>query len=378
MNFLDLSKKYDSFLVPAFAVKVGFSSSEKPMKNVLDLDPAVAVYSVSVDRAINEIGSFTFTIDNPASENGKPFPRLGPKSPFREYNSVIIEMGYGSKLKQVICGTIESVEATFPENGISQLTIKGFDYLKSTTKTQITKPPTWGNSQNKVSYTDIINDIMGKGYKFKVEAEDTPKNIINKKQDSHKDFAFVKKISNEIGYDFYMRGNAFVFKPKFYEKSNSLELKWGLSLMSFSPRIDVSEQVSKVVVLGWDDTTNETIEGIANSGNERNKEKGQSGSQVALKSGRDTIETLYRPNVKTKEDADTIAKSVLESHSGKLVSGSGETFGLPEIEPGMRISITGVSNLFSKEYCVKKVTHSISSSGFKTQFEVIQNTLSGK
>lgn len=378
MNFIELSKKYNSFLVPAFAVKVGFNSSEKPMKNVLELDPAVAVYSVSVDRALNEIGSFTFTIDNPASEKGKPFPRLGPNSPFREYNGVVIEMGYGSKLKQVLCGKIESVEATFAENGISQLTVKGYDNLKSTTRTQITKPPVWGNSQNKISFTDIIYDIMGKGYKFKVDSEDSPKEKTNYSQGNQKDFEFVKKIATEIGYDFYMRGNAFVFKPKFYEKSNSLDLKWGFSLMSFSPRIDVSGQVSKVVVHGWDDTTNEPIEGIAQSGNERIKDKGQSGSQVALKSGNEIVETLYRPNVKSMERAETMAKSVLESHSGKLVSGSGETFGLPEIEPGMRISITGVSELFSKEYCVKKVTHSISSSGFKTQFEVIQNTLSGK
>ena len=47
----------------------------------------------------------------------------------------------------------------------------------------------------------------------------------------------------------------------------------------------------------------------------------------------------------------------------------------PAIIVGSKVNLKGLGTTFSKAYYVTKVTHSISTSGFKTTFEVAENSI---
>lgn len=370
---------YNNFFVPSFAVKVGAAPGASADQNLLSLNPPVAVYNVSVDRAINEAGSFSFTVDNPYSleGSGKKFPRLEKDSPFQPGVKVVIELGYSSNLKPVITGTIDSVEVSFEANGLSSLTIKGYDFLQPLMKEKKTVPSSWGTPDKQIAYSDIVKDIVKKYNLKDTEVEDTKQTFSSVKNQGNNDFEFIKgKLAVEVGFEVYVRGDVFHFhKPRMDKAAEIKSLEWGKSLISFSPRLDVSGQVTSVEVKGWDPDTQSAVVGTAAAGNESNRGRGQSGSEIAQSSGSTATERIWRAELRTQGEAQKYAQAVLEKRSQKLLTGSGECIGLPEIEPGLKVDIKGLGTRFDKSYYMTKVTHSISSSGFKTQFTVTENTL---
>jgi hypothetical protein len=64
-----------------------------------------------------------------------------------------------------------------------------------------------------------------------------------------------------------------------------------------------------------------------------------------------------------------VARAVLDSIAEGLVTGSGETVGLPELRLGELIELDGIDR-FTKIYYVEQVTHSIGSSGYRSSFQV--------
>ena len=120
---MDVASLAHHFYAPAFSIQVGD-------KDLLKL--GVEIFSVTVNNTLEGADDFSFTINNPIDPGANDFRYLkemlfsldchDPK------NEVIIKMGYGdrSKLVQVFSGIITAVDLTFPANGVSQITIKGY------------------------------------------------------------------------------------------------------------------------------------------------------------------------------------------------------------------------------------------------------------
>lgn len=381
IDFNTLLADYNNFLAPAFVVNVAMAPGAEASQDILKLNPPVAIYSLSVDRAVNEAGSFSFTIDNPASidKSGKKFPHLDKTSIFQPKRNVVIQMGYGSKLKTVITGAIDSIDVSFGGNGQSQLTIKGFDYIKPLMEENKRIPPSWGKPDDKTTYSDIVKKIAADygDYQFTVDTEDTGEKYSSVKQDKQSDFEFIKsKLAEAVGYEVYVRDRVLHFHIPRMDKAPAVKgLEWGKSLISFNPKLDISSQVTGVEARGWDPDKQSAVVATASAGSERNRGAGQSGSQVAIAVGNTKVEHVRQEEIRTLSQAQQQAQAVLEKKSQQLLSGSGECLGLPDIEPGLRVELLGLGPRYSTLYYVTKVTHSIGSSGFKTQFSVMQNTL---
>jgi hypothetical protein len=374
----DLIKKYNSFFIPAFSVKVATKVDTVAEISLSEMKPPIAVFSVSVNRALNEAGSFTLTVDNPAiiNNNSKKYPYLEKDSIFQPKRNVIIEMGYGSQLVPVITGTIESIDVSFGNDGISQLTITGFDSLKQLMNDNEISSHTWGKPEKPVKYSEIAKKIA-EDYKLTPEIEDTTVKYPLVKQGNKSDFQFIKTVLAEpVGYEVYVRDKTFHYHlPRINNAPAVKGLDWGKTLISFTPKLDTSSQVLNVEVRGWNPDTQKPVIGIAKTGSERNRCNGQSGSEVARDAGSKKRIFVRKVEMKKQEEVQQHAQAILEKESQKLLTGNGECLGLPEIEPGLRIELSGLGPRYSTIYYVTKVNHSISSSGFKTQFDVMQNTL---
>ena len=60
---------------------------------------------------------------------------------------------------------------------------------------------------------------------------------------------------------------------------------------------------------------------------------------------------------------------MLKKHE-EVLKGSGESIGIPDILAGTNIELKGLGKQFSSTYYIDQTNHSISSSGYKTTFNV--------
>ncbi|MFQ5628288.1 MAG: phage late control D family protein [bacterium] len=369
MDFVDSSKLNRNFYVPAFAIKVG--------KNDL-LDKRVEVFGVTVNNTLEGADDFSFTVNNPFNASRTEFKYLENKF-FDVGKEVKIKVGYGdrSKLPTILHGIITSLDVSFPSNGISQLTVKGFDFSHKMMKGKDSK--TWGSDNRPIKYSDIVKEIATRPeYGFKVSnVENTLEEHPQVKQKNESDYDFIKKkLANEISYEVFVIGKDFYFRPRANTKSEVVTtLQWGQTLISFTPEINTADQVNEVEVRGWNPARQKAIVGKASQGQEQGRDGGRkTGSDVMASIQKQVINHVWQP-VFSKKEADDIAKSILEKTALEFVKGNGECIGLPGIMPGKNIELRGLGETFSKIYYIEKATHTVSTSGYKTTFSVKENSI---
>lgn len=366
MDFKQIQQKYENFYAPNFAILV---------KNKDLLKNSVEVFGVTINLTLDGASDFSFTVNNPFNASGKDFKYI-ENGLFEVDTEVGIKIGYGdrSKLSTLLAGRIASVEVSFPANGISQLTIKGYDKLHKMTSEQKSKP--WG-SDSPIKYSEIVQKIASDSkYKFsKVTVVDTKEQHQHVKQDRESDYNFIKnKLAAKIGFEVFVQKDEFIFRPPANDKKDQIitTLEWRKSLLSFSPSINLAEQVGEVQVRGWDSKTQKPIIGKAKKGDEHGRDGSrQSGAEKAA----GTMRHLWRPSIASQTEANDVAKAALNKSADKYVTGSGECIGIPDILPGHNLKFEGIGKKFSKVYYLQKVTHSISSSGYKTTFNVKETTI---
>ena len=370
---MDIEKRYNNFYVPAFSVEVGKAKKDLLKENV-------EIFSVSVNNTLKGSDDFSMTINNPIDIGANDFRYLKNNLfPIDKDNDVIIKMGYGdrSALTTVFSGIITAIDVSFPANGVSQLTIKGFDRSHKMMKSQ--HSDSWGSDNNRVKYSDVVKQIADKSqYRFgKSNIVDTREQHRQIKQNRQTDFDFIqKKLADEIGFEVFVRGEDLYFRPRANDSADVVaELIWGRTLVSFSPKLNTANQISEVEVRGWNSAQQRAIVGRARRGEEHGRDRGrQSGGEAVAATQGDVVRHIWRP-VSTQREADDIAKSVLEKTALGFVTGSAESLGIPDIVPGRNIMLSGLGKTFSKTYYIEKVTHSISTSGYKTTFDVTENTI---
>jgi len=152
--------------------------------------------------------------------------------------------------------------------------------------------------------------------------------------------------------------------------SSDLTLKYGQSLMDFTPKIttvgDVSGVAARiwissikmefVIVVGWDfDRSSFTFKVSPGVGE--------------LPKGTATKSLIYIKPVSVAQAGLEILGELLPRLNNRL-SGSGSTIGDPRIKSGKVIDIKGVGDQFGGRYRVTSATHSFGPSGYKTSFEV--------
>jgi len=353
----ELQKKYGNFLAPAFKIIVDGKDLVKC---------GMAITNVTVDTTYQSAAdSFSIEIANafdPAKRDfkWKDIVQLGA--------FVEIMMGYGEKLEPLFYGLITMVDYDYPSGDLPTMSVKGFD--QSFIMMRGKKSNTW----KKKRYSEVVKEIGAK-YLPNLYVDDTAviHEVIEQYQQS--DFSFINSLALKCNYDFFVVGNSLYLKKALTNAEPVVTLKWGKTLQSFSTRVNLSEQVNKVILRGFDKTDySKIIQGVA----ERVDKIG-----INTKTGRDVIRSLgeelttmhvYR-NVASKEDADKKAQAILNKYSMGFVSGKGQCIGVPEIRAGEYIKIDGIGLKSGFIYYVKGATHTINSSGYTTGFDIGGNAI---
>lgn len=374
MEFSEFEKKYKHFYAPRFELKVaGEDIAKKGME----------IVSITVDNTLDAAADqASFTVSN-AFDVKKREIRWFDRE-IAVCKEIEVRMGYSDNLKTMFIGLITSVRINFPSGGMPQLEVTALDLSHPMTKNK--KSFSWDDKKD----SDIASSLaplpqyqLSTTYHGIPTVEDTKVQHVKINQDNQSDFEFLKNRAEEYGFEFFVFERALFFRKPAYQESAVVKLEWGKTLMSFSPEVNIADQVQEVEVRGWDLKTKKEIVGKAKVGDEQGRDQGRkSGGELGkCVSAEKTVERVRRP-VYTQQEADNLAKSILTRIGEGLVTGSGECLGLPELVAGknVRLHLDGLGTEFSKSkfsrtYYVEKTNHNISSSGYRTSFNVKEPTL---
>jgi hypothetical protein len=327
-------------------------------------------------------------------------------------NGFKLSIGYApDPLEEVFVGEITGVEPTFPNSGMPAIKIVAHDFLQRLTRgsgdrafflntTSINNFPIPDVAVvSLVSATNMLipyPDPIGGSLSFllnyaiyRLDPKEAQKGI--RTQLSQSDFEFLSGISKANGWEMSIdharepRGYILRFRSLFQDYTSDLTLKYGKSLMDFTPKIttvgDVSGIATKVwvdsiktefvIVVGWDFDRSSFIlkvtPGIGKLAELPDLDEGGPKSGEDSK-GRKTLKTIYSKKLSFALAGLDILGELLPRLNNRLTA-SGSTVGDPRIKSGMVIDLEGVGDQFGGKYRVTSATHTFGSSGYTTKFE---------
>ena len=362
----NLEQAHRGFYVPAYQILVDGKDLLRQW--------FMEIVSVQVDNTLKGADRFTFTVNSDFNFQKREFEHLQDlRGVFAFGKPVEINMGYkdSGSLSMMLRGKVTGVQTSFPPGGLPQINVSGYDHSYCMTIGKGKKPHSWANKKD----SEIVAEVA-RQYGLTPVVEDTRVKHPVTERGQGSDMQFLEKLAERNGYELYTIDTTLYFRPPAYKDEAVVSLEWGKGLVSFSPEINISEQVSKVEVRGWDVNSKKEIVGKASRGEEPGRDSGrQSGPELLAMACPEKSELKVRVPVFSQQDADRRAEAILKQRSELFVKGSGEAIGLPEIRADKNVKLLGVGSLFSKTYYVEQSTHTIDKSGYKTTFQVKETTV---
>jgi phage protein D len=366
-NILQIEKARKNFYAPAFNILVANANMLR--------DLHLEVTSVTVDDTLDGADRFSFVINNGFDVSKREFIEARGKTlpEFFQFGSPVeVYMGYGDKSRfdMILTGIVTELRTSFPSTGLPQLTISGYDHSYCLTKG--TQSKNWENKKD----SDVVREIA-RDYNLTANVEDTQ--VVHPKIERSQESAaqFVGKLAQRNGFEFFVTQKELIFRKPANDKRGVIELEWGRGLVSFSPEINLAEQVAEVEVFGWNIQNKQQIIGKAKRGDEPGRDPNRtSGAEQIQKVCKADAATLrVREPVFSQQEADLRARAILKRRAEGFVGGRGESFGIPELRANTNVSLGGLGEFFNTTFYVHKTTHTVDASGYRTSFEVKDTTI---
>ncbi len=309
-----------------------------------------------------------------------------------------LSLGYApDPLEQVFVGEIVGHSAAFPSSGVPTLTVAAQDRLHRLQKGRRVRwfanpVPTVGNFARPDS--TVLDSISGENDLIAVQEPvgatlaallgnaqavvasgdpDAAQKVI-RKQDDETDFDFLTRIARENGWEMLIdhAGPQGGYRLRFLSPSNRLDpeitLKYGQSLVDFTPHITNVGQLAAVTTYVWVPFLKSTV----------TVSVGWDWKQMAL-----TIDVRTEPGAPDKGPAAHLIEEPVTPVSAwrkiiqelvprlnRRLTASGSTIGDPRLRAGTLLRLEGLGVQFGGLYRVTSATHTIDSGGYQTGFEV--------
>ncbi len=364
-----------------------------------NLDPETHgdVLSVKVVLDLENLSRFDLTINN--WDDGRIDFKYSDKKTFDVCNRVNVKMGYAGRMVSVLHGPFTTLTPSFPESGRPTLGVSGLDslFLLRDSKPdggEVTKyeKMTDGEIAAVIAERHGLKADVGKGWEKRAL-------VIQKNQD---DAQFLMERAVRLGFELYMQTDEKGKESLHFKKpadgrdatrTKVYVLEWGSNrssrvpprgstrdqerhllhgLISFSPQLTISRQVSKLTVRGWNSETKNIVSYTATAADlaRVSGSRGKSGPETVRGClGDRKKEVVVDAPVLSKEEAKELAIGLLQERAQEFVTGTGQMIGVPDLRPAQNVELRGLGQRFSGLYYVTRVTHSIGSSGFLTTFD---------
>lgn len=353
-----LEKEYNNFYAPSFEVKI---------ENQNSIALGMEISNISVSNNLEGADQFTFSVGNSFDIIKRDFNWMDKY--LTPGKRIEISMGYCDKLEPLISGRINSVKVNFPAGQLPQLTITGLDIMGEMMRGK--KSECW----SEIKDSEIVSAIISKYKVSEVYIDETKIKHSKVNQENKSDFQFINELAKRNNFEFFVFEKALYFREKAKKKVPVVTLEWGVNLLSFSPVINIAGQVSKVRGKYWDNKAKkalevevDTVEEIGSGGDK------SAPALVKELHGEDIVEQMNFCAA-FHEEALLSAKTTLNQKSASLLTGDGETVGIPALRAGRFVKLMGLGSKFSKTYYISSTTHTINNTGYRTSFSVRSNKI---
>ena len=317
-----------------------------------------ALISMEVDDSLDLPDMFTIHVRDPHlqwTESG-PFVLGAP---------VEISVKTETSEARLMAGEVTGLEPTFLKDAGPTLLIRGYDLSHRLHHGRATK------SFIQKTDGDMAKDIArAAGLRSHVDATTEVYDWVL--QNNQTDLEFLQERARRIGYRIFVEEQTLHFVQAPPPPSQVPTLDWGMQLHDFRARLVTTEQVSEVVVRGWDPKRKKEIIGRARVAQglpqiSQATRGGQVAQQAFGNAGKQVV--VDRP-VATQAEADSLAQSLCNEIGNAFILAEGSGFGDPHVLAGSTVNLTGLGTKFSGQYAVTHSRHHYDPKGYTTHFSV--------
>ena len=318
-----------------------------------------AVEKVMVDEEINLPTMFVITFNIVNFVDGT-FKGLDLET-FKLGDEIKIYMGM-DQTEQMMTGEITALEPHF--GTLSYMEIRGFDLLYKL------RYGRYRRSFIDMKDSDIASSIAS-DIGLTPNAEDTATRHAYLFQNNQTNYEFLMRRASRIDYELKVKDKTFYFQPSQEDKTPEITLEYGIELESFTTRLRVITEGSKVEVRGWDVQKKEEITFTAASGSERTKMGGKNSGFDLSEAVSASPTAIVDHAVVDATDAQKLGKARYNSMIKQFMNGEGLANGNPKIRAGNTIEIIGIGQRFSGIYYLTAATHTLRTGGsYLSKFKV--------
>lgn len=351
LPFPVLSTLYGGFTTPVMKVTVNDNVLTLILSKVGSNSIAgLTTNEVNIKQEKNNASSASFSITNCYDVTIRSFVlnmlHVGSK--------ISIQLGYGSVLRNVFVGYVDSLSYELSEN--PRIRVNAFDAVKLMMEGGKTKK-TWKDG---ALYTKTISDIMDN---YKDICPFPATNMLpslqkhGQLQQNDDNYRFVKDTLCKLcDRDLIVKGGSAYLVNPYMQFGKLTELSFGSGLTSFS--FTPAYKKVKVTVTG-------------------DKMAGAVGSST-VKTGDQYKTSMNKPQeisktapLKTSAECKSYAARLAFDAITEAQTASGSCIGIPDISPGVGLTVKGVSSLWDKRILyVDSASHVFNTSGYTTSFQI--------
>jgi phage protein D len=342
---------------PGFKVLV--EGSELPTEAALD------VINVQVSDYVEGASMFMLTLNIRDSES-QEFKWID-EDLLSEGAEVEVKLGYVDSLQTMIVGEVTSLEPEFNEGEALTMKIHGYDLLHRFRRGRKTR------SFTNMKDSDIASQIASE-LNLRAQVEDTQVVHDYILQHNQTDIDFLLERARRIRYEVVVQDKTLHFRKVANNKGKVITIEYGFTLRAFYPRLSTMQQVSEVIVQGWNPKTKEAIVGRARQGDEVSKMSGTKlGIAISEQAFFQTQTFIVDTPIYSEGEALQIARGKFNDMTVEFIIGEGLATGNMDIRAGEVIELTKLGQRFSGLYYVTSSTHTVDQTGYTTKFTVERN-----
>ncbi len=380
-----------TFFAPHFEIRLrGQNLSRAVIRDVLDV-----TYSDSLDA----LDSFEFTLhdwdpvlrlpkySSPYDESGalRTLPDGSDVPSFDPGAQIELRLGYygPEEPKLMLTGQVVSITPSFPASGNPTLKVRALSLLYSLQRSQEVQP--FENKKDS-EIAEAIGSDLGITVEIppgqKAQEQVIPYIMVNNEYP----IIFLMGRARRLGYDLYIKlpedngGAPTLFFGRSATSGVTYELKWGESLVQFSPTVKTKGQIARVVVRGWNPLASGDDRAITGEATLQDLNPQLPDPQLlsSIDSAlAETFEAVVDDPIESQQVADDKARGILADKLKDLITGKGNTVGLPDLRAGRAIVISGLGPRYNGNYLITRSTHKVGGSGYTTEFEARMEVLEG-
>jgi phage protein D len=309
-----------------------------------------------------------------------------PSGLFDLDNQISLSLGYApDQPEDMFLGEITGVGASFPSGGMPTLTITAHDFMQRTTRGKVTRGFGPLPDVAIVALLAAENGLLPliDPSMFALDAINSIGNVLfgtatkqTEGQCGQSDFELLKDIAGRYDMDLYVDHHVLYLTRFIKEYSPRMTLRYGQSLLDFTPRIStvgtataVSMRVSLrevridlLISIGWDFDRESIAISVLPA----------AAAIAANAVGPRADESCNRPIRNPLDVPNTVIEMLgeLRRKLNNRLTGTATAVGDPRIRAGAVIRLEGLGVDFSDTYRVTKASHTLDTNGYRTTFEV--------